>query len=275
MTSPFGPGEPSPDEVFRRITPPPGRARWPGLLTVLVRWRAELLLVGVVAALWYWAGGLAVGMVALALAVLAAAIPTVRHGLVGVTADDRHVAPRAGRAGAGGRRRPDGSAAMAAVGAPDRGEGRGRRGVVAGGHHPGRSAGRGARRRRGVRGDGRGGRAARAATTASSCTSSARGGVGRADDARDRREQRNGPLRTPGGHLAELEGSARCPSGVRGTGAPARWCISRSAQTFRCWPGKMRLGFFSAGFLARSARYPPATCWRDAIEERVSPRWTR
>ena len=73
MTSPFGPGEPSPDEVFRRITPPPGRARWPGLLTVLVRWRAELLLVGVVAALWYWAGGLAVGMVGLALAVLAAA----------------------------------------------------------------------------------------------------------------------------------------------------------------------------------------------------------
>jgi hypothetical protein len=84
MTSPFAPGEPSPDEVFRRITPPPGRARWPGLLTVLVRWRAELLLVGVVAALWYWAGGLVVGMAGLALAVLAAAIPTVRHGLVGV-----------------------------------------------------------------------------------------------------------------------------------------------------------------------------------------------
>src|SRR6478735_6848914 len=85
MTSPFAPGEPSPDEVFRRITPPPGRPRWPGLLTVLGRWRAELLLVGVVAALCYCAGGLVVGIVGLPAAALAAAIPTVRHGLVGVT----------------------------------------------------------------------------------------------------------------------------------------------------------------------------------------------
>jgi len=84
MTSPFAPGEPTPDEVFRRITRPPGRARWPGLLTVLVRWRFELLFAGVVAALWYWAGGLTVGIVGMAVVVLAAAIPTVRHGLVGV-----------------------------------------------------------------------------------------------------------------------------------------------------------------------------------------------
>jgi hypothetical protein len=85
MTSPFAPGEPTPDEVFRRLVPPPGRARWPGLLTVLVRWRAELLLAGVVAALWHWAGGLVVGILGLVVAVLAAAVPTVRHGVVGVT----------------------------------------------------------------------------------------------------------------------------------------------------------------------------------------------
>jgi hypothetical protein len=85
MTSPFAPGEPTPDEVFRRITPPPGRARWPGLITVLIRWRAELLLVGVTVALWQWAGALVVGLVGLVAALLAVAIPTVRHGLVGVT----------------------------------------------------------------------------------------------------------------------------------------------------------------------------------------------
>ena len=82
MTTPFPSGDPSPDEVFRRLTPPPGRARWPGLLTVLVRWRAELLLAGAVAALWHWFGGLVVGLVGLAVAVLGAAVPPVRHGLI-------------------------------------------------------------------------------------------------------------------------------------------------------------------------------------------------
>jgi len=82
MTAPFSSGDPSPDEVFRRLTPPPGRARWPGLLTVLGRWRAELLLVGAVAGLWHWVGGLVVGLVGMALAVLVAAIPAVRRGFV-------------------------------------------------------------------------------------------------------------------------------------------------------------------------------------------------
>jgi hypothetical protein len=40
---------------------------------------------GVVAALWYWTSGLVVGLVGLAGAVLAIAVPTVRHGVVGVT----------------------------------------------------------------------------------------------------------------------------------------------------------------------------------------------
>jgi hypothetical protein len=82
MTTP--PGEPPfSDGSFRRITPPPGRARWPGLLAVLMRWRAELLLGGAVGALWHFAGGFAVGLVALVVAVLAAVVPAVRHGLIG------------------------------------------------------------------------------------------------------------------------------------------------------------------------------------------------
>jgi hypothetical protein len=97
MSTPFSPGEPSPDEVFRRLTPPPGRARWPGLLTVLVRWRAELLLTGAAAGLWYWVGGLVVGLVGLAVAVLGAAIPAVRHGLVCVV--QTAVVPHRVRAG--------------------------------------------------------------------------------------------------------------------------------------------------------------------------------
>ena len=82
MTTPFPSSDPSPDEVFRRLTPPPGRARWPGLLTVLVRWRAELLVAGAVAALWHGVGVLVVGLVGLAVAVLGAAVPPVRHGLI-------------------------------------------------------------------------------------------------------------------------------------------------------------------------------------------------
>jgi hypothetical protein len=82
MTTP--PGEPPfSDEFFRRITPPPGRSRWPGLLAVLVRWRMELLLALLVGGLWHLAGGIGVGIVALVVAVLAVAVPTVRHGLIG------------------------------------------------------------------------------------------------------------------------------------------------------------------------------------------------
>jgi hypothetical protein len=105
MSSPF-PGEPTPDEVFRRITPPPGRVRGPGLVAVLVRWRAELMLVGTVAALWYWAGGLVIAILGLVIAVLAAVIPTVSPRVGRPDADGRHAAPvRAGlvQAGVGGR----------------------------------------------------------------------------------------------------------------------------------------------------------------------------
>ncbi len=75
--------EPGGDDFFRRITPPPGRSRWPGLFSVLVRWRTELLLTAFVAGLWHVVGGVAVGLVALAMALAVAAVPTVRHGLLG------------------------------------------------------------------------------------------------------------------------------------------------------------------------------------------------
>src|SRR5690242_3930631 len=85
MTVPRPPAgdEPGGDDFFRRITPPPGRSRWPGLLTVLVRWRMEVLLGALVVGMWQLVGGIVVGLVALAVAVLAVAVPTVRHGLIG------------------------------------------------------------------------------------------------------------------------------------------------------------------------------------------------
>jgi hypothetical protein len=46
---------------------------------VAVRWRAELLAVGVIAAAWYAFGGTAVAAVALVLAGLVAAVPAVRR----------------------------------------------------------------------------------------------------------------------------------------------------------------------------------------------------
>jgi hypothetical protein len=75
--------EPSGDDFFRRITPAPGRSRWPGLVAVLVRWRMELLLTTLVIGLWYLVGGIVVGLVGLVVAVLAAVVPTARHGLLG------------------------------------------------------------------------------------------------------------------------------------------------------------------------------------------------
>ena len=70
---------------YRRMLPPPGRARRPGLLTVLVRWRAELLLIGLVAGLWRVGGPITVAIIG-AVAVLAVVVfPTVRHGLTGAT----------------------------------------------------------------------------------------------------------------------------------------------------------------------------------------------
>jgi hypothetical protein len=66
----------STDGGLRRILPPPRRR--PGLLAVLVRWRAELLLVGAVASLWHHAGGVAVGAAGVLLVVLTAFVPPVR-----------------------------------------------------------------------------------------------------------------------------------------------------------------------------------------------------
>jgi hypothetical protein len=43
----------------------------------------ELLLAALVAGLWHLVGGIAVGVVALVAAAVAAAVPTVRHGLIG------------------------------------------------------------------------------------------------------------------------------------------------------------------------------------------------
>jgi len=53
MTAPRLTEEPSGDDFFRRITPPPGRPRRPGLLAVLLRWRMELLLALLVVGLWH------------------------------------------------------------------------------------------------------------------------------------------------------------------------------------------------------------------------------
>lgn len=64
------------DGGLRRILPPPRRR--PGLLAVLVRWRAELLLVGVVAGCWHWAGGAAVGVGAVTAGVLTLFVEPVR-----------------------------------------------------------------------------------------------------------------------------------------------------------------------------------------------------
>lgn len=67
---------------FRRLLPPPRRR--PTLLAVLVRWRAELLIGGCVAAAWQVGNGLAVQIGALVLAVLVAFVPQVRRAAVGL-----------------------------------------------------------------------------------------------------------------------------------------------------------------------------------------------
>jgi hypothetical protein len=64
------------DGGLRRILPPPRRR--PGLLAVLVRWRAELLVVGAVAGAWHWGGGAAVGVAAATAGVLTLLVEPVR-----------------------------------------------------------------------------------------------------------------------------------------------------------------------------------------------------
>jgi hypothetical protein len=66
------------DDDLRRLLPLPPRRR-PGPLAVAVRWRAELLAVGVTAAAWYAFGGTAVVTVAVVLAGLVVAVPPVRR----------------------------------------------------------------------------------------------------------------------------------------------------------------------------------------------------
>ncbi|QJY46182.1 hypothetical protein [Pseudonocardia broussonetiae] len=71
----------SADGGLRRLLPPPRRR--PNLLTVLLRWRAELLVAGVLASLWHYAGAGAVGALCAVVAVLALLVPPVRNVLGG------------------------------------------------------------------------------------------------------------------------------------------------------------------------------------------------
>lgn len=48
---------------------------------MLVRWRAELLLLGCAVAVWHYAGGVVVGLLGLAMAALIAFVPPVRSAL--------------------------------------------------------------------------------------------------------------------------------------------------------------------------------------------------
>jgi hypothetical protein len=67
---------------MRRLVPPPRRR--PGVLAVLLRWRAELLLIGLVAGLWLLVGGAAVGWIAGVTVLLARLVPPFGHALIGV-----------------------------------------------------------------------------------------------------------------------------------------------------------------------------------------------
>jgi hypothetical protein len=111
---------------WRRILPPPRRR--PGPLTVLVRWRVEILLLVVVAAVWHVAGGAALGILAVVLASLVLTIPAVRPGallvwqLLAVPHRVRAAFVQAGVATRSGYlpwvfwARPDGQAVRVAVG---------------------------------------------------------------------------------------------------------------------------------------------------------------
>lgn len=71
----------SADGGLRRLLPPPRRR--PNLLAVLLRWRAELLVVGALATLWHYAGAGAVGVACALVAVLGFFIAPVRSVLGG------------------------------------------------------------------------------------------------------------------------------------------------------------------------------------------------
>jgi hypothetical protein len=72
----------NPGGEMRRLIPPPQRR--PGVGAVLVRWRAELLLLGLIAGLWYLVGAEAVGWIAGVTVLLARLAPPFGHALIGV-----------------------------------------------------------------------------------------------------------------------------------------------------------------------------------------------
>lgn len=61
---------------YRRLLPPPRRR--PGLLAVLLRWRAELLLAGLVVGLWHLVGAGGVGIAVAAIVLCAVLVSEVR-----------------------------------------------------------------------------------------------------------------------------------------------------------------------------------------------------
>ena len=70
------------DDDLRRLLPPP-RGR-PGLIAILVRWRAELILAALLLAGWKAVGSAVAGIVLMALVILVVAVPPVRRAAVAV-----------------------------------------------------------------------------------------------------------------------------------------------------------------------------------------------
>jgi hypothetical protein len=67
---------------MRRLVPPPRRR--PGPVQIAVRWRIELLLITVVAALWQFVGPEPLGGAVLAIVMAAVVVRPVRRGLLGL-----------------------------------------------------------------------------------------------------------------------------------------------------------------------------------------------
>jgi hypothetical protein len=70
------------DGGLRRILPPPRRR--PGLLAIVVRWRAELLILGGIAMVWYQVGPIPVLVAGLMMALFGTLIPAVGRVVLGV-----------------------------------------------------------------------------------------------------------------------------------------------------------------------------------------------
>lgn len=67
------------DGRLRRILPPPRRR--PNLLSILVRWRAEVLLAGSLASLWHYTNGAVVGATLSVATVLVVLVPPIRSAV--------------------------------------------------------------------------------------------------------------------------------------------------------------------------------------------------